>query len=62
MGIAAARRRAAARAASDHVIDLGPGAGEAGGTPAEVAEGGVGASAKYLSVALEESAAPRRSA
>ncbi|MEW2132015.1 excinuclease ABC subunit UvrA [Streptomyces sp. NPDC005435] len=55
-------------AAADHVIDLGPGAGEAGGTvvaagtPAQVAERGVGASAKYLAAALDESAARQRSA
>ncbi|MFE6720532.1 excinuclease ABC subunit A [Streptomyces albidoflavus] len=55
-------------AAADHVIDLGPGAGEDGGTvvasgtPAQVAERGVGASAKYLTAALEESAARLRSA
>ncbi|GAA5041389.1 hypothetical protein [Streptomyces similanensis] len=55
-------------ATADRVIDLGPGAWEdgstvvAGGTPAQVAEGGVGASAKYLADALEESAALQRSA
>ncbi|MFE7573342.1 excinuclease ABC subunit A [Streptomyces sp. NPDC057521] len=55
-------------AAADHVIDLGPGAGEDGGTvvasgtPAQVAERGVGASAKYITAALEESAALQRSA
>ncbi|GAA3760981.1 excinuclease ABC subunit UvrA [Streptomyces sp. NEAU-PBA10] len=55
-------------AAADHVIDLGPGAGEDGGTvvssgtPTQVAERGVGASAKYLTAALEESAARQRPA
>lgn len=55
-------------AAADHVIDLGPGAGEDGGTivasgtPQEVAKAGVGASAKYLGLALKESAALERSA
>jgi len=43
-----------------HVIDLGPGAGDAGvtvvaaGTPAHVADKGVGVSARYLAAALEE--------
>ncbi|MGW6217595.1 ABC transporter [Streptomyces sp. NPDC055109] len=47
-------------AAADHVIDLGPGAGldggavVASGTPAQVAERGIGASAKYLTAALDE--------
>ncbi|WP_159667059.1 excinuclease ABC subunit UvrA [Streptomyces mexicanus] len=55
-------------AAADYVIDLGPGAGDDGGTvvasgtPAQVAEGGVGASAKYLTTALEESGALQRTA
>ncbi len=55
-------------AAADHVIDLGPGAGEDGGTvvssgtPTPVAERGVGASAKYLTAALEKSAARQRPA
>ncbi|MGW1293691.1 ABC transporter [Streptomyces sp. NPDC002533] len=54
-------------AAADHVIDLGPGAGDDGGTvvasgtPAQVAERGVGASAKYLTAALEESRARQHS-
>ncbi len=51
------------RVVADHVIDLGPGADEVGGnvvssgTPAQAAERGVGASAKYLTAAREESAA-----
>ncbi|MFV0433759.1 MAG: excinuclease ABC subunit A [Leucobacter sp.] len=50
-------------AAADHVIDLGPGAGDNGGhvvaagTPAEVAASSASASAPYLAAALEESAA-----
>lgn len=46
-------------AVADHVIDLGPGARDAGGTvvvagkPAYVADKGVGASAGYLSSALQ---------
>ncbi|MDN4599353.1 excinuclease ABC subunit A [Leifsonia sp. NPDC014704] len=46
-------------AVADHVIDLGPGAGDAGGTvvaagtPAHVADRGVGASAGYLAAALQ---------
>lgn len=46
-------------AVADHVIDLGPGAGDAGGTvvatgtPVQVADKGVGASASYLAAALQ---------
>lgn len=53
-------------AQSDHVIDLGPGAGGDGGqvvaagTPAEVAGSSTSASARYLATALEEAAAVSR--
>ena len=46
-------------AVADHVIDLEPGAGDASGTvvaagtPAHVADKGVGASAGYLTAALQ---------
>lgn len=55
-------------AVADHVIDLGPGAGEAGGTivasgtPQEVASSAVGASAPYLAAALAEKSATTPSA
>ncbi|MEU6562782.1 excinuclease ABC subunit UvrA [Nocardia nova] len=48
-------------AVADHVLDLGPGAGDAGGTvvaagtPRQVADAGIGASASYLAAALEDS-------
>ena len=47
-------------AVADHVIELGPGAGDAGGrlvaagAPADVAAAGAGPSAKYLTAALSE--------
>lgn len=53
-------------AQADHVIDLGPGAGDDGGqvvaagTPAEVAGSSTSASARYLATALEEAAAVSR--
>lgn len=55
-------------AAADHVIDLGPGAGDNGGavvargTPAEVAASTHSASAPYLAAALAEAAALAASA
>lgn len=53
-------------AQADHVIDLGPGAGDDGGqvvaagTPAEVAGSSTSASARYLATALEEAGAVSR--